>query len=100
MSARIRASIASRLQPFSTISSAWGFGSFFRREPHQDVDILVVVAVPHDQLLDTTREIRAALLEVERMIGIPIDPLILTEREFESRPLRNMDDLVRISVVG
>ena len=97
MSARVRAAIAESLRQHPSVLSAWGFGSFFRGERHHDIDVLVVVAVPHERLLDTAREVRAALIEIEHTIGVPIDPLILTESEFESRPLRDMGELVRIA---
>ena len=96
MFARVRAVIAERLRRHSSVLSVWGFGSFFRGERHHDIDVLVVVAVPQDRLLDTAREVRAALTEIEHTIGLPIDVLILTESEFESRPLRNMGELVCI----
>lgn len=96
MSEQIRTEIAESLKRFPMVTSAWGFGSFFRGERHHDIDVLLVVAVPEDRLLNTARDLRAALMEVERWIGVPIDPLILTEAEFESRPLRDMDGLVRI----
>lgn len=100
MSAQVRAAIAECLRRHPSILSAWGFGSFFRGERHHDIDVLVVVAVPRNRLLDTAREVRAALIEIERMIGVPIDPLILTESEFESRPLRDMGELVRLVDTG
>lgn len=96
MSARIRTAIADSLRLYPTVTSAWGFGSFFRGERYHDIDVLLVVAVSKDRLLGTARELRAAMLEVEHRIGVPIDPLILTEAEFESRPLRDMGELVRI----
>jgi predicted nucleotidyltransferase len=99
MSARIRSTIASNLQRFPSITSAWGFGSFFRGGEHQDIDILVVVAVPHERLLDTSRKIRASLFQVQRTIDVPIDLLVLTEAEFESRPLRDMHELVPIVLI-
>jgi predicted nucleotidyltransferase len=97
MSARVRSAIARGLKSHPAVTSAWGFGSFFRGERHHDIDLLLVVAVPKHRLLDTARELRAAMLEVENTIGVPIDPLILTETEFKSRPLRDMCDLVRIT---
>lgn len=100
MSARIRTAIADSLRPFPMVTSAWGFGSFFRGERHHDIDVLLVVVVPEDRLLNTARDLRAALIEVEHRIGVPIDPLILTEAEFESRPLRDMGGLVRIGGNG
>ena len=78
------------------MTSAWGFGSFFRGEGYHDIDVLVVVAVPEARLLDTARELRAALLEVEHAIGVSIDPLILTDAEFDSSPLRDMRQLIPI----
>lgn len=96
--ARIRAEIADILRSHHSVVSAWGFGSFFRGEPHRDIDILVVVAVPQDKLLDTARQLRATMLEVEQKHGSPIDLLILTEAEFESRPLRSMSELVQIPI--
>ena len=96
MPAQVKAAIAESLRRHPSVLSAWGFGSFFRGEFHHDVDVLVVVGVPQDRLLHTAREVRAALVEIEHTIGVPIDPLILTESEFESRPLRDMEELVRI----
>lgn len=98
MSARVKAAIADSLRQYSSVISVWGFGSFFRGEHHHDIDILIVVTVPVGQLLDTARQLRAALLDVEHTIGVPIDPLILTEAEFESQPLRDMCKLVRIVI--
>lgn len=60
----------------------------------------MVVRVSEERLLKTARDLRAALLEVEQKIGVPIDPLILTEAEFDSRPLRDMDELVRINLIN
>lgn len=97
MSELTKAAIAESLRRHHSVQSAWGFGSFFRGEDYHDIDVLVVVAAPQDRLLDTAREVRVALIEIEQMIGVPIDPLILTESEFESRPLRDMDELVRIA---
>lgn len=96
MPEQTKVAIAEILSPHPSVLSAWGFGSFFRGEGHHDIDVLVVVAVTQDRLLDTAREVRAALIEIEQMIGVPLDLLILTESEFESGPLRDMDQLVRI----
>jgi predicted nucleotidyltransferase len=96
MFAQIRAAIADSLRPHPSVTSVWGFGSFFRGECYHDIDILVVVAVPEGRLLETARELRTALREVENAIGILVDPLILTEAEFEAQPLRDMRELIRI----
>lgn len=93
---RIRTEIRSTLERNDRIQSIWGFGSFFRGEGFRDIDILVVVTGSGAQLLADSKAIRADFLAVEMRLGIPIDPLILTTTEFESRPLRDMDELVRI----
>lgn len=76
--------------------SVWGFGSFFRHEPHSDVDVLVVLTSTTEHLLADSRSVRADLLAIEMRVGIAIDLLILTPPEFDARPLRDMDKLVRI----
>lgn len=93
---RIRTEIRSTLESYDRILSIWGFGSFFREEEFHDIDILVVVTALGEQLLSDSMAIRADLLSIERRVGIPIDALILTPTEFKSRPLRDMDELVRI----
>jgi predicted nucleotidyltransferase len=94
---KIRTEIRSTLSCHDSIQSIWGFGSFFRQEKFDDIDILVVVTGSGEQLLSDSKAIRADLLAVENRIGTPIDPLILTLNEFKSRPLRDMDELVRLS---
>lgn len=93
---RIRTEIRCTLEDCNRIHGIWGFGSFFRQEKFGDIDVLVVVSSSREQLLSDSKTIRANLLAIERRINIPIDPLILTATEFQSRPLRNMDQLVRI----
>jgi predicted nucleotidyltransferase len=93
---RIRTEIRSILEGSERIHSIWGFGSFFRQEKFGDIDILVVVSGSGEQLPFDSKTIRANLLTIERRIGIPIDPLVLTATEFQSRPLRDMHELVRI----
>lgn len=93
---RIRTEIRSTLEACDRICSVWGFGSFFRQGKFEDIDVLVVVSSNGEQLLSDSKAIRACLLTMERRIGIPIDPLVLTETEFECRPLRDMEEIVRI----
>lgn len=93
---RIKTEIRSTLEGCHRIQSIWGFGSLFRQEKFDDADVLIVVSGSGQQLLSDSKTIRAHLQTIERRIGIPIDPLVLTATEFESRPLRDMDSLVRI----
>jgi predicted nucleotidyltransferase len=75
------------------VKSAWGFGSFFRSASYSDIDVLVVVECERDVLLATSRTLRFAFGDVKAAMGVPIDLLILTSREFQERPLREMDEL-------
>lgn len=93
---RIRTEIRSTLEGRDRIRSVWGFGSFFRQEKFEDIDVLVVVTSFGEQLLSDSKAIRADLFELETRVRIRIDPLVLTASEFESRPLRDMHELVRI----
>lgn len=93
---RIRTEIRSTLEGRDRIRGIWGFGSFFRQHEFGDIDVLIVVAASGKQLLSDSKAIRALLLTIEIRVGISIDPLILTVTEFENRPLRDMDQLVRI----
>lgn len=96
-SGAIKTAIRARLETFERVESVWGFGSFFRTEKYCDVDILIVVTGGADSgLLLTSRAVRKTLLELEQLIGVVIDPLIVTAAEFESRPLRDMHELVSI----
>ncbi|WP_162527296.1 nucleotidyltransferase domain-containing protein [Sphingomonas solaris] len=97
MCEQIKTAIAESLKSHPSVASAWGFGSFFRGEDYHDIDILVVIEATNGRLLDISRAIRTTLLRIEHTIGTSIDLIILTETEFESRPLRDMDQLVRIT---
>ncbi len=55
---------------------------------------MVVVDCDRNVLLDITRALRSALSEVNVAMGVPLDLLFLTSREFHERPLREMDELV------
>lgn len=96
-SGAIRAAIRTRLGTFDRVESVWGFGSFFRNGEYRDVDILIVVTGGADAgMLSASRAIRTELLELEQLIGVPIDPLIVTAAEFDGQPLRDMHELVII----
>lgn len=97
MSEPIEEALAGALYACPNVIGAWGFGSFFRGEPFRDVDVLIVVEAPKARLLATTQVIRSRLIEVERAIGVTIDPLIMTRSEYEAKPLRDMETLVHIS---
>ena len=77
----------------SRLEAVYGFGSAFRDEPFCDIDILAVVKDGPTGALDTYYALRTALENATRMYGAPIHLIMLTEVEFDSRPLRCMNVL-------
>lgn len=76
------------------VEAVWGFGSYFRGEAYDDVDVLIVLRCSHEELTGQTRSLRSAFLIAERELKLQFDLLFLTPEEFSSRPLRDMDQLV------
>ncbi len=82
----------------SNIYGVFGFGSFFRSEQYDDVDVLVVAK---DGLKDGIKEYdesQAVLDEVGKKNNLPIEMIFLTFEEYESKPLREMDSLTKIYI--
>jgi len=90
---KIRTEIRSIQRRLPEICGVFGFGSFFRAETHNDIDILFVVDCDRTSLLSTTKSIRAEAKNLSLALNQSIDPLILTKREFEEQPLRDMSEL-------
>jgi predicted nucleotidyltransferase len=84
-------------QRVDEIVGIWGFGSFFRSNNFNDVDILVIVECKNVELLNVTKIIRANFQTVARELRCSLDVTILTQREFEEQPLREMDQLVHLA---
>ena len=63
-------------------------------EAYNDVDVLIVLSVPHEELTELTSALRSAFMIAERDLALQFDLLFLTPEEFSSRPLRDMDQLV------
>ena len=78
------------------IISIYGFGSFFRLQRYNDIDLLVVVSDSCSNLVDLYYHIKTRFERLGDVIGERIHMLVLTEEEFVSRPLRNMDELVEL----
>lgn len=79
------------------IKCVYGFGSFFRNEPFNDIDLLFVVSASDSQLAELHRTLCVLLIEIENVVGICIDFTVLTEKEFSSRPLRDHTKLVSLN---
>jgi predicted nucleotidyltransferase len=77
---------------------AFGFGSFFRGEPFDDIDVLLVLQQGCQSRLNTYYELKTAFDNWGKDHGVHFDLIVLTEREFSERPLRDMDSLIPIVV--
>jgi predicted nucleotidyltransferase len=80
----------------SEIHSIYGFGSFFRSEPFEDVDILVVLSATHDSLLDIYYSTGERFRDLEIKWSVPIHLTYLTVGEILEKPLRDMDSLIKL----
>lgn len=75
---------------FRPIQSVIGFGSSFRPGRFSDIDLLIIVSIRPRYF--KTDEARAKGLLKSRLPKwhIPIDVLVLSEREMRNQPLRDM----------
>ncbi|WP_369406449.1 nucleotidyltransferase domain-containing protein [Candidatus Thiosymbion oneisti] len=78
------------------IYGVWGFGSFFREERYNDIDILIVVKPGSKNALGEYYESKKRLDEISEKIGVPIDMTFLTYTEYCERPLLEMNNLLTI----
>jgi hypothetical protein len=78
---------------FRCIQSIWGFGSAFCHGPFSDIDLLIVVSSRSSSLAKDAMHAKRLLDAKAPGWRIPIDMLVLTDREMHERPLRDMDQL-------
>lgn len=71
----------------------YGFGSFFRGEPFNDVDILAVASVGNSEVLRTYYKVSTALRSIRSELTRPCHLTLMTHEEFASRPMRHMNEL-------
>jgi predicted nucleotidyltransferase len=76
------------------LRSVHGFGSFFRNEPHQDVDILAIIDDEESNSLKIYYDLRETLSST--IEGRALDLLMLTLTEFKTKPLKSMNELTPI----
>ena len=93
----IKTAIRLRLQGKPEIFGVFGFGSFFRCDRFNDVDVLVVVDDHCKHPLKVFYDVKHILDEVGLKYGIPIDITYLSYTEYSRKPLRESDNLVPIS---
>ena len=78
------------------VLSVFGFGSYFRSLPFNDVDILVVLKPECISSLEVYYKLQASFSELSDRLGFHIDFTVLTSKEFLERPLLEMDSLVSL----
>jgi predicted nucleotidyltransferase len=93
IASEIGAAIRSITSVESKLEAVYGFGSCFRGEPFNDIDLLAVANAANAHTLETYYEL-SSLLNLRFALWIcPFDLTLLTSDEFKSRPLRNMGEL-------
>ncbi len=78
----------------------YGFGSFFREESFNDIDLIFVIDCRAGEILPASRKLRRearTLSAIFAIFAIEIDALVLSKREFSEKPLINMKDVMRLS---
>lgn len=79
------------------VLDVYGFGSFFRGETFNDIDVLFVLRCEFGRILPASKRLRWMVVNLSAEFGQTFHSLVLTEREFEARPLRDMHEIIRIN---
>jgi predicted nucleotidyltransferase len=78
------------------IYGVYGFGSFFRGDQYNDIDILIVASPICEDTLSLFYLAKERLQEIDQ--SIDIDITLLTYSEFLAKPLLEMDSLTEIYI--
>jgi predicted nucleotidyltransferase len=78
------------------IYGVYGFGSFFRGDQYNDIDILIVASPVCEDTLSLFYLAKERLQEIDQ--SIDIDITLLTYSEFLAKPLLEMDSLTEIYI--
>ena len=84
------------LERSSNVVGIYGFGSFFRAQAHNDIDIMIVVDCPFEELLGLYEECVEALSLLGTETGEEFHLLFLTYQEFKEKPLIESGSLIPI----
>jgi predicted nucleotidyltransferase len=76
------------------VKGVFGFGSFFRGEPFNDIDLALVFSENCDNALAVFERVLSRLRAVEDRLGTRLHVTPFTAKEFRERPLRDHDRLV------
>jgi predicted nucleotidyltransferase len=76
------------------VKGVFGFGSFFRGEPFNDVDLALVFCENCDNALAVFQRVLSRLRAAENRLGVRLHVTPFTAKEFSERPLRDHDRIV------
>jgi predicted nucleotidyltransferase len=95
---KIKKEIQSITAELHDIYGVYGFGSFFRSDRYNDIDILIVASPVCEDTLSLFYLAKERLQEIDQ--SIDIDITLLTYSEFLTKPLLEMDSLTEIYTVS
>ena len=84
------------LAGISEVEAVFGFGSFFRGEAFEDVDLAVVFREDCDAPLAVFERVLERLRIVDERLGVHLHVTPFTAKEFKSGPLREHARLVAL----
>jgi predicted nucleotidyltransferase len=79
------------------VKAIYGFGSFFRGKPFNDIDLAIVLSDSTSRGLLSYYELKSETDRLAVRFGIVFDLNVFTEDEFGQRPLRDMDELLPLA---
>jgi len=84
----IQTELAQSLTGIQQIDAVFGFGSYFRGEPFNDIDLALVFKEDCENVLETYELVLSRLKEATDRLGVRLHVTPFTAREFQERPLR------------
>jgi predicted nucleotidyltransferase len=79
------------------VRAVYGFRSFFRGEPFRDVDLAIVLSESISDEMSTYYRLKAEIDSLGVRLVVQFHLSVLTEAEFDERPLRDMNQLIFLS---
>lgn len=79
------------------VKAIYGFGSFFRGNCFNDVDLAIVLSPSSTRALVSYYRTKAEIDRLGYKLGVAFDLSVFTEDEFALRPLRDMCELLLLT---
>jgi predicted nucleotidyltransferase len=93
---RIKNELAHSLKGISEVEAVFGFGSYFRDEPFDDVDLAVVFTDACENSLAVYELLVSRLRAADIRLGVHFHVTPFTGKEFKQKPLREHNTLIRL----